>query len=220
MKTTPTRSKMSAALTPLLAGWLIYVAPASAGDEICASCGPQVSVSGSFTHHKDGSSVIIDGAGANSAEFREDVNGTNFAVTLAQVPAGKYTITIGAAETVASAAGERVFDVSAGESSLAKNFDIFAAAGGARKVATITGSVNHEDDSLRGPLKITFVASKGNAKFNTIQIKNESGASVVSFSASELADAFSAAAVRIPEISEPPIWRDPSQAPERRAKMI
>ena len=38
-----------------------------------------------------------------------------------------------------------------------------------------------------------------------------SGASVVAFSASELADAFSAAATRVPEISEPPIWRDPSQ---------
>ena len=135
---------------------------------------------------------------------------------LRALPAGKYTLTIGAAETVASAAGERVFDVTAGDMSLAKDFDIFAAAGGARKVATITGTVEHADDSLRGPLKLTFVSSKGTAKFNTIEVKNADGASVVSFSASELADAFSAAAVRVPDIKEPAIWRDPSHPLKER----
>ena len=117
---------------------------------------------------------------------------------------------ISAAETVAEGPGTRVFDVTAGDSSLARDFDLFAAAGGARKVATITGSVEHEDDALRGPLKITFVAKKGAAKFNTIELKNANGASAVSFSASELADAFSAAATKVPEVSEPPIWRDAS----------
>ena len=34
---------------------------------------------------------------------------------------------------------------------------------------------------------------------------------MISFSASELADAFSAAAVRVPDIKDPPIWRDPSK---------
>ena len=42
-------------------------------------------------------------------------------------------------------------------------------------MATITGTVEHEDDALRGPLKITFVASKGTAKFNTIEIKRRHG---------------------------------------------
>ena len=79
------------------------------------------------------------------------------------------------------------------------------------KVCYITGAVEHEDDSIKGPLKISFSASKGTAKFNTFEVKDASGASVVAFNASELADAFSAAAMRIPEISEPPIWRDPSQ---------
>ena len=110
-----------------------------------------------------------------------------------------------------------MFDVTSGDASLAKDFDIFATAGGARKVATITGAVEHEDDSLRGPLKISFVASKGAAKFNTIEVKNAAGASVVSFSASELADAFSAAAVRVPDVKEPPIWRDPSKPLKARA---
>ena len=71
--------------------------------------------------------------------------------------------------------------------------------------------VEHEGDSIKGPLTVSFAASKGAAKFNTFEVKDASGASVIAFSASELAEPFSAAAVRIAEISEPPIWRDPSQ---------
>ena len=196
--------------------WLC--APAAfAADEICTSCGPQVSVSGSFTHHKDGPLPAIEGASTDPAAFREDVNGTNFTVTISQLPAGKYIITIGSVETVSSGPGERLFDVTVGDNVLAKNVDIFATAGGARKVATITGTIEHEDDALRGPLKISFVASKGMAKFNTVELKDASGASVVSFSAAELADAFSAAAARVPDITESPIWRDPSRSIKERA---
>ena len=194
----------------LLAGLLASASVAFAEDEICASCGQQVSVSGSFTHHKDDASVVIEGAGSDAAVFREEVNGSNFTVTITHLPADKYTITISAVETVAGGAGERLFDVTAGDKVLAKDFDIFATAGGARKVAAITGSVEHEDDSLKGPLTVSFTASKGAAKFNTFEVKNAAGASAVSFSASELADAFSAAATRVPEISEAPIWKDPS----------
>ena len=196
---------------------LLSATVAFAGDEICASCGQQVSVSGSFTHHKDGPSMTIEGTSIDPAAFREDVNGANFTVTIIHLPAGRYTITIGAAETVASGPGERLFDVTSGDTVLAKNFDIFATAGGARKVSLITGLVEHEDDSLKGPLKVTFEASKGMAKFNTFEIKNSDGVSVVSFNASELADAFSAAAARVPEIKEPPIWRDPSHSLKERA---
>jgi beta-glucosidase len=200
-----------AALTLLLAAsvWLSMTV-ANAADEVCASCGHEVSISGDFSHRKERASIGIEGSGANAAAYREDVNGKNFAVVIAHLPAGKYTITIGAAETQAGA-GERVFDVTCGDVSLVKDFDIFAAAGSARKVAAVTGAVQHEDDSLKGPLTITFAASKGNAKFNTVEVKNSTGASVVSFSASELADAFSAAAARVPDISEPPVWRDPSK---------
>jgi beta-glucosidase len=84
-------------------------------------------------------------------------------------------------------------------------------------VATITGTVDHEDDSLRGPLTFAFMAAKDAAKFNTFEVRNADGASVVSFNASELADAFSAAAVRVPDVKEPPIWRDPSYSIKERA---
>ncbi len=54
------------------------------------------------------------------------------------------------------------------------------------------------------------------AKFNTFEVKAVSDASVVAFNASELAEPFSVAAVRIPEINEPPIWRDPLQPLQAR----
>ena len=210
-------SKFASIAIPVLAGLVLSASATFAADEICSSCGQQVSVAGSFSHHKDNASVAIDGAGNNAAAYREDVNGTNFSVTIAHLPAGKYTLAIGTAETVVSAAGERVFDVTAGEVSLAKDFDIFATAGAARKATTIGGTIEHSDDSLRGPLKLTFVSSKGNAKFNTVEVKDVTGGSVVSFSASELADAFSAAAVRVPDIKEPAIWRDASKPLKERA---
>jgi len=205
-----------AALAALSFTGLFSAIPALAADEICTSCGPQVAVSGSFAHRKDAPSVAIEGT-ADAAAFREDVNGTNFTVTVSGLPAGKYTVTVGAAETSAGGEGQRIFDVTSGDTALAKNFDIFTAAGAARKVATVSGTVDHADDAIRGPLRINFVASKGNAKFNTVEIKNAEGASVVSFKASELADAFSASANHVPDVKTPMIWRDPSRSIKDRA---
>jgi beta-glucosidase len=217
MKLRYSQTKRIAFTAMSLAGLLFGTIPSQAADEVCTSCGPQVNVNGSFAHHKDAPSAAIEGAPGDAAAFREDVNGTNFTVTISGLPAGKYNVTISTAETAAGGAGERVFDVLSGDVTLARDFDIFTAAGAARKVASITGSVDHADDSIRGPLRINFVASKGNAKFNTVEIKNAEGASVVSFKASELVDAFSAAASRVPDIKEPMIWRDPSRSMKERA---
>ena len=87
-------------------------------------------------HRKDSASITIEGAPAdNAAAFHEEINGKNFTVTISHLPAGRYTISIGEVETLASAAaGDRVFDVTAGDVSLTKNFDIVAAAGGVQKV--------------------------------------------------------------------------------------
>jgi beta-glucosidase len=177
-----------------------------------------VSISGDFAHRKDNASVTIEGAAENAAAFREEINGKNFTVTITHLPAGSYTITIGEVETQVNGPGERLFDVTSGDVTLATNFDIVAAGGGARKVCYITGMVAHEDDAIRGPLTVSFAASKGTAKFNAFEVKDAAGTSVVSLSASVLADAFSATAVHVPEINEPPIWRDSSQPIEARGR--
>ena len=216
MKSQPWPWQSSWLVIPLLAGLILASREAHADDEFCGTCGPQVSVSGSFTHHQDNARVAIEGAGDHAAIFREDVNGPDFTVSIATLPAGKYTITIRAADTTATAAGERVFTIVSGDTTLAKDLDIFAKAGGARKVTTISGTVEHADDALRGPLQISFVASKGVAKFNTIEVKHAEGTAVASFSASELTDAFSAVAAHVPDVPEAPIWRDPQKPLDAR----
>ena len=212
-------STLVAAISLITLGNLAFFAlDAAADEENCSSCGQQVSLSGDFAHRKDNGSVQIEGTTNNEAAFREEINGKSFTVTVAHLPAGKYTIVIGEAETLASAAGERVFDVTSGDVALAKDFDIFATVGAARKACSITGTVEHEDDSMKGPLTVLFAASKGVAKFNTFEIKNSSGASVVAFKASEMASPFSASAKRIPEVKEPAIWKDPAQPLPAREK--
>jgi beta-glucosidase len=200
-----------------VASQLLSVSVTFAAEEICDFCSHQVSLSGDFTHLNNGASVEIQGATEGAAAFREEITGTHFTVSISHLPADRYTIVIGEVETLLSKPGERLFDVISGDVMLATDFDIVATAGGVGKVCYITGIVDHDDDSLRGPLKVSFMAVKNNAKFNTFEVKNASGASVVAFNASDIAEPFSGDATRIPEIAEPAIWRDPAQPLKQRA---
>jgi len=198
------------------AGAFSPLSKAAAEESYCPSCSLQATITGRVTHYKDLASVAIQGV-EDAKKYREDVNGPRFTLAIPHLPAGEYTVRIGVVETVAKGAGERVFDVASGDKTLVKEFDIFASAGGAFRVAWITGKVAHEDDSLRGPLTLTFSASKGNAKFNTIEVKDSTGATVFSVAASEIADAFSNDEARMPQVTEPMIWKDPSLPLKTRA---
>lgn len=192
-------------------GWLLAAAPAfSATEETCSSCGAYVTVTGDFSHRKEAPSLAVEGAGEDPSSFREDINGPAFTVTIAGLPAGSYVVEIRAAETEFDQPGRRRFDVTAGDVTLAKDFDLFAAAGGARRVASISGVIEKADDALRGPLRIAFTGRQSHAKFNILSVHTAAGGSVVRLRAADLQDAFSAAALQIPEIAAPPIWRDPT----------
>ena len=142
-----------ASISALLLGGILLIRPAvRAADEVCTSCGPEVSLSGNFAHRREGPRVNITGAGNNVAAYREDVDGSDFTVTIPGLPAGKYTITIGEVDTEATAAGQRVFTVTSGDTTIARDFDIFTAAGGANKVTSFSGTVDHGDDALKGAL--------------------------------------------------------------------
>jgi beta-glucosidase len=212
MKPIVARRFLARASRLFLAALLGPLAVAFAADEACTSCAGKVAVTGDFTHRTEGPALVVDGAGPDAAAYREDVNGPHFTVTVSGLPAGNYTIEIGAAETTAAAVGDHVFNVTADDQVLAKDFDIVAAAGKSRKVTVIRGTIEKVDDALRGPLRLAFSASKGRAKFNTVSIKDRAGAEVVGFAANELADAFSAAAMVPPVVKEPAIWRDASKS--------
>ena len=181
-------------------------------DEItCTTCDLQGSLRGNYAHHKDSQNLRIDGAGDNPDAYREDIEGTNFTVSVAHLPAGKYKINIGEVETVYPSPADRVFAITVGATTLASNYDILATAGSTNKVTKIEGTVDHEDDSIGGALTFTFTARTGTAKFNTIEIKDASGASVVSFNASDFADSYTTAADQVPVVPGTEIWKDSSQ---------
>jgi beta-glucosidase len=195
----------------------LFTASTRADQETCAACDHLVQADGDFTHFKSADDLRIQGATPNEAvAFREEINGTNFTITVSRLRAGKYTVIIGEAETYFDKPGQRIFNVSSGDTTLAKGVDIFAAAGGADKVYTITSQVDHPSDTKNGPLKITFTAVKNRAKFNTLQILDDSGTAMVSMNASDLADPLTAAANKPPVVKGPVIWKDPSQPMDAR----
>ncbi len=190
---------------------------ARAGEETCGSCDRLVQASGDFTHFQAARDVPISGAPAGrEAAFREEIWGQNFSVSVSHLPAGKYRVVIGEAEVYFSQPGQRVFDVTCGETALATNFDIIAVAGGAGKVCFISGEVEHLEDSIRGPLTINFSGRVNNAKFNTLEIRDTAGTALVSLQASDLADPFSSAASKPPVVAGPEIWKDASQPLDAR----
>jgi beta-glucosidase len=187
-----------------------------ADEEICGACGGDVRADGNFEHYKVQANVGIEGANGDDAAYRQEINGTNFSISVSHLPAGKYSVTIGEAEIYFQGAGRRVFDVTSGAAALATNFDVFATAGGANKVCYLSGTVEHPDETV--PLTLVFTASVDRAKFSTIEIKDGAGTTVVALKASDLADSFTVAAQRPPVVTGPEIWKDPSQPLDARAK--
>ncbi len=200
-----------------LAGCLIPAA--GRADEICRSCSESVEVTGEFSHVKFEDTPAIQGAmGSDSAAFLEEIVGPHFTVSIPHLPAGRYTIVVGETETYFKEPGQRLFDILAGQTRLVSDFDIFATAGGARKVIYLTNQVDHLDDSIGGPLALTFTARTDKAKFNTFEVRDASGATLVATKATDLSDPLEEAASRVPTVNEPEIWQDPVQPVDARVK--
>jgi beta-glucosidase len=189
--------------------------------EICEnSAGKiQMQISGQFFHAKAVFATPILNINKNNEEaFREEVAGSDFVVTVSPLAAGKYTIIIGEAETYVKAPGQRVFDISCGDTLLATDLDIFKTSGGFGKAYYISANVHHADDAVGGPLAITFLGHQEKAKFNTIEIRNASGETVVDVKASEFANVFDSATRHLPQVRGPEMWKDPKQSVDARVE--
>jgi len=181
-------------------------------EEVCAACDRKVLVSGQFSHGRGQEGLTIDGAPRHAEEaFREEIYGTNFMLSISSLPMGKYTVQIGLVEIDFTDAGRRTFDIACGDQVLAGNLDIFAAAGGAGKVLLLTNQIDFPGDAHRGPLTFTFTGRRGPAKFNTFELKNASGQSLIFLRAADLIDAEDTTAWQPPMVSGPEIWKDASQ---------
>jgi beta-glucosidase len=192
---------------------------ASAGEEGCISCDLPVEVSGQFAHSINNDAAAIQGmVGDDEAAFRNEVYGHDFSIVVPHLPAGKYTIVIGEVEVYFKAPGQRIFDISIGDQPVVTNYDIFKAAGGAWKVVYLTAEVEHQDDSLHGPLTVKFSTHVDNAKFNTFEIKDASGATLIKTEAADLADPLTVANNKPPKVFGPDIWKDSSRPVEERVQ--
>lgn len=180
--------------------------PVAKPTEDCCGTGRPMILQGNVDFY-DPQNVQVEGA-ENATLFREEVFGKDFSVAIPNLPAGKYTVEIQAAENYLNGPHLRVMNISVGSQKLAENFDIFAQAGGAGKVTTISGVVTHDTDPVGGPLTIHFQAVAENAKFNFIRVRNEEGVIVSSAYASDLHEAQVQLGGKIPDIKSPSIVFD------------
>ncbi len=88
-------------------------------------------VTGDITHFKTPSGVKVEGA-PDDGTYDEEVCGDSFTAKVAGLPAGTYTIEIDFAELFFQGPGQRVMKITSGDTVLADNLDLFAAAGYAK----------------------------------------------------------------------------------------
>jgi beta-glucosidase len=199
--------------------WILAVCAASfwsrnsiAADETCAVCDRKIVVTGEFSHVIAPEAKVVQGAARRAdVAFREDISGKNFAVAVQNLPAGIYILQIGFAETDFTNAGQRAFDITCGDRIIASNLDIFASAGGAGRVLYLTNEINFSGDAPGGPLTVKFTGRKGAAKLNTFEVRDAATNSLISMRAADLVDVDDSAALKIPEVSGPPTWKDPAK---------
>ena len=186
---------------------------ACAGDEVCGACDQKLVVSGQYEHGESDTFLIANALG-NEAAFRDEIHGASFAISAPDLQAGKYTVEIGLAELRFDKAGQRLFDIVCGDQVIATNLDIFAAAGGMDRVLRIRAEVEHPG----GPLRVQFIARRGEAKLNTFELWNAAGASIASMKVADLIPGDDPAALVAPVVEGPALWKDPAQPLEARVK--
>ena len=191
--------------------------PVFAADEVCGACDKKVLVTGAYEHGTSDTFLIANAPG-READFRDEIHGRNFALTVPDLIAGKYTVEIGLVELQCDQPGQRVFDILCGDQVIATNLDIFVAAGGKDRVMRVRAEVDHPGDAVHGPLTLKFVAHRGSAKLNTFEIWDSAGASLVSMKVADLINGDDAAALVPPVIEGPVLWKDASQPVEVRVK--
>lgn len=195
-------------------GTLIFVVLAH-GDETAPSpCGKSFVVAGDISHYSTPTDVSVKGA-KNDGSYRGEVYGSSLTAKVEGLPAGDYTVEIDLAEVFFHDAGKRVMRITSGSTVLADHLDVFAKVGFAHAYQ-VQAKLHHEADAVGGPLLLNFAAIKDRAKFNAIHIYDALGGGVACVKAVDLVDIGDPAALKIPEVTAPVIYTDPSQPLDAR----
>jgi len=193
----------------VLIGW-VSTAPAVSGEEACVACNRSVWVGGEFVHGWVHGIVTIDGAPPGMAEaFRESISGPHFTVTVSNLPPGSYIVQLGMVETVYTNAGQRVYDITCGQQTLASNLDLLVAAGGPARAYFVTGRVDQTSDTI-GSLTFDFIGQTNGAELNTFELKDAAGTSLVSMRSADLLEVNGISALLPPHVEGPLYWKDAS----------
>ena len=111
-------------------------------------------------------------AGTDRPErFNAEVYGKEFSVTAGDLPAGSYCVEIDLAEIHFGERDQRVMSVHCGDTTLIRELDILAAAGGPNCAYTLSSEIRHAG----GEFKLRFETHKDNAKFGAIRVLNAQG---------------------------------------------
>lgn len=181
-------------------------------DETCAVCDQKILVGGEFHHVRAPDSLAVEGAARRmDAAFREAICGRDFTVSISNLPAGPYTIVIGVAETEFTNTGQRVFGITCGGTPIARNLDVFAAAGGADRALYLTNQIDFPGVAWHGPLVLHFVGLKNEAALNTLEVRDANHTAIISMRAADLVEVADAAALKVPEVAGPEIWKRPDE---------
>jgi beta-glucosidase len=147
-----------------------------------------------------------------------NLSGTNFTVPVPNVEPGQYTAVFGFVETEYNGTGRRLFDIAYGQHLVASNLDVFAAAGGARKLYFLKAPVEFATNLDNGPLAFQFIARKGDAILNSLELKNPSSATVFFLKATDMMGGTGDDAMKPPMVPGPVLWKDPAQPLDTRVK--
>ncbi len=190
-----------------------FLSVVSASETAPGACGKSFVIVGEIKHQHPKPGITVENA-TNSEFYVDEVFGKSFTATVPGLPAGIYTVEIYLAETYWQKPGERIMTITAGGRELAANLDLMES--GFAKEQVVSGTVEHQEDQIMGPLAIEFSAKKDSAKFNAIQIKDSQGIVVACVAAKDLAVLGDPTAIVVPEVAEAPIYFDSTQPVEKR----
>jgi beta-glucosidase len=195
----------------------LAVLPLPAQQPMPCNCGdPVILVTGDLDYHRLPAGLTVEGAD-HPEVYAVQASGRFMEAVVPGLPTGRYTVEIDAAETVCRGRGERLMDIEFGRTVIAQDVDLIKRSGGFAQACTIEATVDYPPDFPDHAFSLRFIGRKNDAVFNAIRVKDADGKLVASITAADLLAQEPAGAERIPVVTTPPIYRDPTQP---RAKRI
>jgi len=181
----------------------------------CPSCRKAVLLTGEFAYRNLPVGTTVVGT-APGTTFLTTAFGSSFEATVVGLSAGDYTLEVDLAETVVHGEGQRLIDISRGQTPLVKELDVFKTAGGFARAFRFQVPLKVVDDPFGWPVTIRFQGRKGDAMFNAIRIRSAAGGVIAEITAATLEASEPSGAEQVPVVQAAPIFQDPSQPTDQR----